>query len=173
MPHQFPGGRVGCVSVCLCVCACACACAHAHVCTCTQLCPILCNPIDYSLPGSTAHEILQVGILEQVAISYPRGFSQSNPCLLHAALASGCFTTAPPRHIPEIKVNICPGFPSGSVVKRPPACQCKRHRFNPWSRKILQAHVPQLLKPMLHNESSHHNKKTMYCQQRVAPTCCN
>ena len=29
-----------------------------------QLCPALCNPMDYSLPGSSDHEILQARIVE-------------------------------------------------------------------------------------------------------------
>ena len=42
----------------------------------TQLCPTLCNPMDYSLPGFSVHGILQARILEWVATSYSRGFSQ-------------------------------------------------------------------------------------------------
>ena len=34
-----------------------------------QSCPTLCDPVDYSLPGSSVHEILQARILEWVAIS--------------------------------------------------------------------------------------------------------
>jgi len=37
-----------------------------------QLCPTLCNPMDYSLPGSFVHGSLQARILEWVAISYSR-----------------------------------------------------------------------------------------------------
>ena len=36
----------------------------------------LCNPVDCSLPGSSAHGILQARILEWVAISFSRGSSQ-------------------------------------------------------------------------------------------------
>ena len=42
----------------------------------TQLYPTLCDPMDYSLPSSSVHEILQARILEWVAISYSRGSSQ-------------------------------------------------------------------------------------------------
>ena len=38
-------------------------------------CPILCNPMDCSPPGSSVHRILQARILEWVAISYCRGSS--------------------------------------------------------------------------------------------------
>ena len=41
----------------------------------TQLCPTLCNPTDCSLPGSSVHGILQVRILERVAIPFSRGSS--------------------------------------------------------------------------------------------------
>ena len=35
-----------------------------------QSCPTLCNPVDYSLPGSSVHGILQARVLEWVAISF-------------------------------------------------------------------------------------------------------
>ena len=36
----------------------------------TQLYPTLCDPVDYSPPGSSVHRILQARILEWVAISF-------------------------------------------------------------------------------------------------------
>ena len=36
----------------------------------TQSCLILCNPMDYSPPGSSVHGILQARILEWIAISF-------------------------------------------------------------------------------------------------------
>ena len=47
------------------------------VCVCEQplLCLTLCNPVDYSLPGSFVHRIFQARILEQVTISFSRGSS--------------------------------------------------------------------------------------------------
>jgi len=41
-----------------------------------QSCPTLCDPMDCSPPGSTAHGILQARILEWVAISFSRGSSR-------------------------------------------------------------------------------------------------
>ena len=41
----------------------------------TQFCPTLCDPKDYSPPGSSVHRILQARILEWVAISSSRGSS--------------------------------------------------------------------------------------------------
>ena len=41
------------------------------MCAVAQLHPILCSPMDCSLPGSSVHGIFQARILEWVAISYP------------------------------------------------------------------------------------------------------
>ena len=46
------------------VCAC--------VCSVTQSCPILCNPVDCSPPGSSVHGIFQARVLEWGAISFSR-----------------------------------------------------------------------------------------------------
>ena len=40
------------------------------LCMCAQSCLTLCDPIDYSPPGSTVHGISQARILERVTISY-------------------------------------------------------------------------------------------------------
>jgi len=37
-----------------------------------QSCPILCDPMDYSLPGSSVHGMLQAKILEWVAIPFSK-----------------------------------------------------------------------------------------------------
>ena len=44
-------------------------------CSVDKSCPALCNPRNYSPPGSSVHGILQAGILEWVAISSSRGSS--------------------------------------------------------------------------------------------------
>ena len=41
-----------------------------------QSSPTLCNPMDYSPPGSSVHGILQTRILEWVAVPFSRGFSR-------------------------------------------------------------------------------------------------
>ena len=46
------------------------------VCLPTQSCPILCDPMDCSPPGSSVHGIFQARILEWVAISSSRGSSR-------------------------------------------------------------------------------------------------
>ena len=44
-------------------------------CSVAQLCPTLSDPMDYSPPGSSVHEIVPARILEWVVISYSRGSS--------------------------------------------------------------------------------------------------
>ena len=50
------------------------ACLHTKL---LQLCPILCDPMDCSPPGSSFCGISQARILEWVAIPLSRGSSQS------------------------------------------------------------------------------------------------
>ena len=60
-----------------------------HVRLVAQSCPMLCDPLDYSPPGSSVHGILQARILEWIAVSSSRGSSRSRElnlpllCLLH------------------------------------------------------------------------------------------
>ena len=64
-----------------------------------QSCPILCDRMDCSPPGSSAYGILQARILGWVAISFFRGLldpGMEPGLLLSAALADKFFTTAPP-----------------------------------------------------------------------------
>ena len=58
-----------CVSLCVCMYVLGLALV-------AQSCLILCNPMDYSSPGSPVHGILQERVLEWVAISFSRGSTQ-------------------------------------------------------------------------------------------------
>ena len=62
-----------------------------------QSCSTLCEPIDCGPPGSCVHGILQVRILEWVAMPSSRGSSQprNQTCISRLlALAGGFFTTS-------------------------------------------------------------------------------
>ena len=52
-----------------------------------QLCPILCDPMDY-----TVHGILQARILEWVAVPFSRGSSQPEDQTQVSHIAKGFFT---------------------------------------------------------------------------------
>ena len=64
----------------LCVCMCVCVCDYVCVCVtmCVQLLSslTLCDPMDYNLPGFSAHGVFQARIAEWVAISCSRGSSR-------------------------------------------------------------------------------------------------
>ena len=63
-----------------------------------QSCSTLCDPMDWSPPGSSVHGMLQARILEWVAISSSRGSSpprDRTPHLLHCR--EGSLSLVPPR----------------------------------------------------------------------------
>ena len=57
-----------------------------------QSCQTLCDPIDYSPPGSSVYRILQASILEWVAIPFSRGSSQPRDQTWVFHIAEGFFT---------------------------------------------------------------------------------
>ena len=63
----------------------------------TQLCPTLCDPMDCSLPGSSVHGILQVRILEWVAIPFSRGSSRPRDQTWVSCIAGRFFTIWAPK----------------------------------------------------------------------------
>ena len=60
-----------------------------------QSCPILCDPMDYSPPGSPVHGILQARILEWVASPFSRGLSPPRYQTSISCTAGGFFTAEP------------------------------------------------------------------------------
>ena len=65
----------------------------------SQLCPTLCNPMDYSLPGSSAHGISQARVLQWVAISFSRGSSQPRDWTLVSHIVGRRFTASTTREV--------------------------------------------------------------------------
>ena len=68
----------------------------------TQLCLILCDPMDCSPPGSSDHGILQSRTLEWVAISFFSGSSQSEIEPHSLALQAVSLPSEPPGKPPKI-----------------------------------------------------------------------
>ena len=58
----------------------------------TQSCPTLCDPMDYSLPGSAVHGIFKAIVLEWIAISFSRGSSQPRDWTRVFHIVDRCFT---------------------------------------------------------------------------------
>ena len=67
-----------------------------------QLCPTLCDLMDYRLPGFSVHGILQVRILDWVAVPFSRGSSQPSNQTRVSCTASGFFTSLATRDSPKI-----------------------------------------------------------------------
>ena len=63
-------------------------------CLIAQSCLTLCDPVDYSPPGSSVHGVFQAKILEWVAISYSRGSTQPKDQTAPPALTGRFFTTS-------------------------------------------------------------------------------
>ena len=58
----------------------------------TQSCPILCDPMDCSPPGSSVHGIFQARVLEWAAISFSRGSSPPRNQTRVSCIAGRLFT---------------------------------------------------------------------------------
>ena len=63
-----------------------------------QSCPTVWDTIDWSLPGSSVHGILQARILEQVGVSISGDLPNSGIKPKSFALAGGFFTAEPPSY---------------------------------------------------------------------------
>ena len=97
--------------------------------------------MDCSLPGSSVHGILQVRILEWLVISFSRrsswprvklGLLHCKRNLYHLSQQEARLSLEVPLYLNNISFW---GFPGGASGKES-ACQSRRHRFNPWVRKI-------------------------------------
>ena len=66
------------------------------LCLVIQLCPTLCDPMDCSPPGSSVHGILQVRILEWIALPSSRGSSQPRGRTRSPALQADSLSSEPP-----------------------------------------------------------------------------
>ena len=58
---------------------------------------LFCDPMDWQVSGSSVHGILQVRILEWVAISFSRGSSRPRDRTCNSCIAGGFFTPELPR----------------------------------------------------------------------------
>ena len=77
-----------------------------------QLCPTLCDPLNWGLPGSSVHGIFQVRVLEWVAISFSRGSSWPREQTRVSYIVGNCFTIWATR-----EVEICPKNPTHMIAK--------------------------------------------------------
>ena len=76
-----------------------------------QSCPILCDPMECSLPGSSIHGIFQARVLEWVVISFSRGSSRPSDWTWVSCIVGRCFTIWATREVslsPGVCSNSCP-----------------------------------------------------------------
>ena len=66
-----------------------------------QPCPALCDPMDYSLSGSSVHGIFQARILEWGAISFSRRSSRPRDWIRVSRVVGRCFTVLATREVPR------------------------------------------------------------------------
>ena len=81
------------------VCTCVCKYCNVVVVLVMQSCPTFWNPKNCSLPGSSVHGILQARILEWVAITFSRGFSQPRDQTQVSCSAGRFFTSWDTREV--------------------------------------------------------------------------
>ena len=88
--------------------------------------------MDCSPPGSSVYGILQVRILEWVAISFSRGFSQRRDQICVPCLAGKFFTTEPPGKPKEVIKSVQSDW-----------CPYKKRKFECTERHQGWAHTEQ------------------------------
>ena len=89
------------------------------------VCWLLCDPMDRSPPGSSVHGILQVRILEWIAIPFSRGSSWPRDWTQVSCIAGGSFTVWDTREAPSKGIIL---------YQRSPCFIAKQARF--WFTKV-------------------------------------
>ena len=99
-----------CVCVCaqgVCVCVCVCVCLKKVRVLVSQLCPTFCDPMDYSLPGSSVHGILQARILKWIAILFSRRSSSPRDQIQNSCIAGKILYHLSHQRSPYMCVCVC------------------------------------------------------------------
>ena len=106
-----------CVCVCVCACVCVCVCVCARACAkLLQLCLTLCNPMDYSPPGTSLLGILQQEYWSGLPFPSPGdllnpGIEPRSPALQANSLPtelSGTACLLLPSHISHVRLCATP-----------------------------------------------------------------
>ena len=106
------------------------------------------TPWSVAPPGSSVHGILQARILEWVGIPFYRGSSQPRDQTRISCTVSRFFTIRATREVPGVSIKSLLSLSSEPLPSNhsnglpwwlrseDSTCQYRRHRFNPWVRKI-------------------------------------
>ena len=114
-------------------------------------CVQLRDPMDCSLPGSSTHGIFQARVLEWVAVAFSDKIFSYSHLKVFFVIYSHCFTLMICKTVPAEVFHL--GLPRWSNGEEA-ACQCRAHRFDPWSG----FHMPQATEPAHHNYWSHESQ---------------
>ena len=113
----------------------------------TQSCPTLCNPMDWSPPDSSLHEIPQARILEWVPFPTPGSLPDPEIELVSpASSACGFLITEPPRK-PTVLHTWHGLFNSYINFKRQTItfCVLKTRRLSEWLSNVLRTCASQVM----------------------------
>ena len=104
--------------------------SYPHVCVHAQLCPTLCDPMDYSPPGSSVHSAFLARTLQWVAIFFFKGHSWPKDwtSISHILCTAGRFFTIEPLGWASQVVLVVKNLPANAGDMR-----C---RFDLWVGKI-------------------------------------
>ena len=122
-------------------------CMLSHV----MSCPTLCDPMDYSPPGSSVRGIFQARILEWVAMPSSKGSSQPRDQTRGSCISDGVLYKYQ-LSLSDLMLQCFPDDTSG----KEPTCQCRKHKgceFDTWVRKIPWRRARQLTPVFLPGES--------------------
>ena len=110
-------------------------------------CLTLCDPLDYSPPGSSVHGIHQARIQEWVAIPFSRTSSWSRDQTLVSCIAGRCFTIWDTREAPDMSnyTSVITFFKSRCVKELEIKLNCNAKSFfsvkktnkNKWKHQYL------------------------------------
>ena len=128
-----------------------------------QLYPTLCDPMDYSTPGSSVHGILQARILEWVAVSSSRGSSQPRDQTCVSCIVGRFFTTEPSSwlYFTNVLSNPAGRIHSVAIFK---ALQARRRH----SVHILAWPMLQEITLLLQGLSDY---SLLWCHHLIRPVC--
>ena len=109
----------------------------------TQSCPALCNPMNYSLPGSSVHGILHTRKLEWVAIPFSRGSSQPRDESQVSCIAGGLFTNWAMREAKDLATREATRTSLvAQLIKNPPAMRETWVRTLGWEDPLEEERLP-------------------------------
>ena len=109
-----------------------------------QFCLTLCDPMDYSLPRFSVHEIFQARILDWVAISFFRKSSQPRDWTWVSRIVGRCFTVWATREVIPKKGNAKEGSNYRTIALISHASKVMLKIFEARSQQYMNHELPDI-----------------------------